>query len=203
MEKEFWNERYGQEEFVYGIHPNEYLKEKLQDLPKGKILFAAEGEGRNSVYAAKLGWNSYAFDQSEAGKTKAILLAEKNEVEIDYIICGADEIDYPENSFDALALIYAHFPGEFRREFHQKLAKFLKPGGVLILEGFSKNQEKIQRENPKAGGPRLPEMLWDLEELKKDFEGFECMESVETEIELDEGNYHKGLGAVVRIFAKK
>ena len=57
-----WNERYSKEEFAYGEEPNQYLKEQLEKLAVGKILFAAEGEGRNGVYAAKLGWNVFAFD---------------------------------------------------------------------------------------------------------------------------------------------
>lgn len=57
-----WNERYSKEEFAYGEEPNQYLKEQLEKLDVGKILFPAEGEGRNGVYAAKLGWNVFAFD---------------------------------------------------------------------------------------------------------------------------------------------
>lgn len=71
--KEFWNERYSQSNFAYGELPNEYLKEKLKSVPVGKILFACEGEGRNTVYASKLGWDSFAFDQSREGKNKAEL----------------------------------------------------------------------------------------------------------------------------------
>lgn len=74
---DFWDERYSRDEFIYGEQPNEYLKQKLAQLAPGKALFAAEGEGRNAVFAAKSGWIVSAFDQSEAGKTKAKLLAEK------------------------------------------------------------------------------------------------------------------------------
>ncbi|WP_449397615.1 thiopurine S-methyltransferase [Chryseobacterium wanjuense] len=69
-QKDFWNERYCNEEYIYGTLPNEYLKEKLKDLKPGRILFPAEGEGRNAVYAAAKGWESVAFDQSEEGKKK-------------------------------------------------------------------------------------------------------------------------------------
>jgi hypothetical protein len=59
-----WNDRYSKEEFAFGVHPNDYLKEQLEKLPIGKILFPAEGEGRNAVFAAKLGWTVSAFDIS-------------------------------------------------------------------------------------------------------------------------------------------
>ena len=69
--KEFWNERYRQNEFAYGEEPNEFLKEQLAKLQPGSILFPAEGEGRNAVYAAQSGWQVSAFDISEEGKKKA------------------------------------------------------------------------------------------------------------------------------------
>lgn len=200
-QKNFWNNRYGHEEFTYGKLPNEYLKEKLDILKSGKILFPAEGEGRNAVYAAVKGWESEAF-QSEEGKKKALLWVSENKTEIFYTVSNVENIEYPNSSFDALAMIYAHFPG-YRRDFHQKLNRFLKPGGYLILEGFSKLQQEYQQRNPQSGGPRDSEMLYDLEELKKDFENFEIKEAVVKTIVLNEGDYHKGEASVVRIFAVK
>ena len=77
-----WNDRYSKEEFAYGEEPNNYLKEQLTKLTVGRILFPAEGEGRNAVYAAKLGWTVSAFDISNEGKLKTLKLAEKNNVMI-------------------------------------------------------------------------------------------------------------------------
>ena len=77
---ERWNDRYSKDEFAYGEQPNNYLKEQLQKLDAGAILFPAEGEGRNAVFAAKLGWTVSAFDISVEGKKKALLLAEINKV---------------------------------------------------------------------------------------------------------------------------
>ena len=201
--KDFWNERYCNEEYIYGTLPNEYLKEKLKDLKAGKILFPAEGEGRNAVYAAVKGWESEAFDQSEEGKKKALLWARKNNTEIFYTVSNVENIEYSTSSFDALALIYAHFPIDHRRDFHQKLTQLVKPGGYLILEGFSKLQQEYQQRDPQSGGPKDTEMLYDLEELKRDFENFDIKEAVVETIVLNEGNYHKGEASVVRIFAIK
>jgi|SRR5690554_694818 len=201
--KEFWNERYSLSEFAYGEIPNEYLKEKLKSIPLGKILFACEGEGRNAVYASRLGWESYAFDQSVEGKNKAELLALKKEVEIDYLVSDMENIPYEKESFDTLVLIFAHFPKEKRKEFHQKLALLLKKGRTLIVEGFSKDHKEFQDKNPNAGGPKNVDMLYDLEELKSDFEGFEFIEAYQTQTQLDEGLYHNGEASVVRILAIK
>lgn len=201
--KQFWDERYSDSEFAYGEIPNEYLKEKLKSIPVGKILFPCEGEGRNAVYASKLGWNSYAFDQSKEGKNKAELLALKKEVKINYLVSDAENIPYEKESFDVLVLIYAHFPKENRKEFHQKLSSLLKKGGTLIIEGFSKKHSELQKENPNVGGPKNIDMLYDLEELKSDFKDFEFVEAYQAETELEEGLYHKGKASVIRILAVK
>lgn len=202
-QKDFWNDRYSQNDYIYGTAPNEYLKEKLQVVKPGKILFPAEGEGRNAVYAATQGWKVEAFDQAEAGKKKALALAQKNHTQISYTIADAEHIKYPDHSFDALALIFVHFPPNLRRKFHQTLSAFLKPGGILILEGFSKLQVEYQKSNPQSGGPQNAEMLYSLEELMKDFENFDFQEAVVKTITLNEGNQHKGQVSVVRIFAVK
>lgn len=201
--KDFWNERYSEQEFIYGESPNEYLKEKLKTIPSAKILFACEGEGRNVVFAAQSGWEVSAFDQSEMGKQKAELLAQKNNVQIEYIASDLDNISYPEQSFDALALIYAHFHSDTRKKYHQKLASYLKKDGILIIEAFNSQQIENQRQNPNTGGPRDVEMLYDLEEILSDFEGFELIEACGTMTELNEGNYHTGKASVIRIFAIK
>ncbi|MEZ0130354.1 class I SAM-dependent methyltransferase, partial [Flavobacterium sp. LBUM151] len=111
---ERWNDRYSNEEFAYGEEPNNYFKEQIEKLKPGTILFPAEGEGRNAVYAAKLGWTVSAFDISEEGKNKALKLAETNNVSIDYKVGELETLNYHTEQFDAIALIYAHFPAEIK-----------------------------------------------------------------------------------------
>ena len=108
--KEFWNNRYAETDFAYGVEPNEFLKENLDFLSKGKILFPAEGEGRNAVFVAQNNDEIYAFDMSEEGKKKALELAQIKKVSLKYDICSALEMPYEPNSFDDLVLIFAHFP---------------------------------------------------------------------------------------------
>lgn len=203
MSREFWEERYGNAEFVYGKLPNKYFKEKIDELSVGKALFAAEGEGRNAVYAATLGWEVTAFDQSLSAKKKAISLAENNQVTIDYLVSDLYNFNYTSASFDVLVLIFAHFPEEKRRIYHRQLTQTIKNGGYIILEAFSKNHMQNQKENPKVGGPKNIDMLYDLDEIKEDFQNFEFLEAYETETELNEGEHHKGKGSVIRILAKK
>src|SRR5438105_4185548 len=134
-----WNDRYSKEEFAYGEQPNNYLKEQLEKLPVGTILFPAEGEGRNAVFAAKLGWTVSAFDISVEGKNKAIRLAEANEVTIDYQVGELQTLNYAAEQFDVIALIYAHFPAEIKSVYHRKFDSYLRKNGLIIFEAYRFN----------------------------------------------------------------
>jgi len=166
-------------------------------------LMPAEGEGRNAVYAATLGWDVSAFDMSSEGKIKAEALADDLGVHIDYKVGELSQINYLESEFDAIGLVYVHFPSNLRTKYHQQLTQFLKPGGILILEGFNKKHLQFNSVNPKAGGPKNIDMLFSSEELKSDFSNFDIIELEEKEVELKEGLYHVGQSAVIRFVGRK
>lgn len=195
---DIWEERYSAQEFAYGKEPNVYLQERLQGLKPGKILFPADGEGRNSVYAASLGWEAFAFDLSAAGRNKALQLAESRNVKINYQVGDFTELGYKPEEFDAIALIYAHFPSAIKSTYHKKLSSYLKKGGTLIFEAFSKSHIAYNSKNPAVGGPRDLATLFSVEEIHSDFHDFEIIELAEKEVELNEGVYHIGLGSVIR-----
>lgn len=198
-----WDERYRSKEYVYGKKPNTYLKTQLEKLNTGTILFPAEGEGRNAVYAARLGWVVSAFDTSVEGKNKALLLAKENKVKVDYRVGQLSDLNYKEEEFDAIVLIYAHFPAKFRSNYHKLFDKYLKTGGIIILEGFSKSHLAYQAKNPKVGGPRDLELLFSIEEIRSEFHKYEIIELEEKEVDLNEGLYHKGKGSVIRFTGRK
>lgn len=201
--KTFWDERYQQEDYAYGTEPNLFLKECISQLPAGTLLLPAEGEGRNAVFAAQKGWTVTAFDQSEAGKTKALFLAAQKDVEITYDVLDIAHMPYPSEKFDAAALIYVHFPDHIRKEYHRNIADKIKPGGCLILEAFSKNNLAYRQANPSVGGPDQLSLLFEIAEIKTDFPDFLWNIAEETEILLNEGIFHKGKASVVRLFGKK
>ena len=198
-----WNDRYRSEAYAFGETPNEFLKTQLEKLKVGTILFPAEGEGRNAVFAATLGWRAHAFDISMEGKKKAIQLARRNDVEIDYKIGELPDLNYLPEQFDAIALIYAHFPAEIKSHYHQLLSSYLRKGGIIIFEAFSKNHLEYVVKNPGVGGPRDIASLFSVDELKSDFSAYEIIELAEKEIELNEGLHHVGKGAVIRFVGKK
>ncbi len=198
-----WNTRFGKEEYAYGTQPNEYLKDKLENLKPGSILFPAEGEGRNAIYAAEQGWEVSAFDISEEGQKKALKLAEKKKVSIDYKIGKLANLGYKPEQFDAIALIYAHFPPNIRSDYHKLLHTYLKKGGTIIFEAFSKEHLDYKRKNPNVGGPGNLDYLFSMEELQSDFSDYEILDLKQTTVQLNEGDGHVGTGSVIRFLGKK
>lgn len=198
-----WDNRYSDSQYAYGEDPNVFFKEILDNLKPGRILCPAEGEGRNAVYAATQGWSVAAFDQSVEGQKKALKLAEKQGVDITYVTDDIYQLPFDANEFDAMAFIYAHFPASVKSQFNQFLIKYLKPGGILIFEAFSKGHLEYVTRNPAIGGPKDFETLYSLEEIKADFQGFEIIRLEEVEIELKEGLYHNGIGKVIRFIGVK
>jgi cyclopropane fatty-acyl-phospholipid synthase-like methyltransferase len=202
--KEFWNERYSAGTYAYGTAPNNFFKTAVDDNQlTGKLLLPAEGEGRNAVYAAKNGLEVHAFDISSKGKKKAMQLAEHEQVSINYHVADFREVNYEPGSFDAAALIYAHFSPDLLSAYHQQVVRLLKPGGRVVLEGFSKNNLPIRENNPEVGGPKNPDMLLSTESIKQDFSGLTILHLEETTVHLQEGDYHNGNGKVIRFIGQK
>lgn len=198
-----WNEKYRIDEYAYGKEPNQFLKEQLAKLEPATILFPAEGEGRNAVYAATLGWNVFAFDISQEGKQKALRLAESNAVNIDYKVGELQTLDYQQCQFDAIALIYAHFPAAIKSQYHKMLSHYLRPDGIVIFEAFSKQHIAYNSVNPNIGGPKDVASLFSLEEIRADFQHYDILLLEELETELHEGLYHNGKGSVIRFVGRK
>ncbi|WP_413512326.1 class I SAM-dependent methyltransferase [Myroides odoratus] len=198
-----WNDRYSSSAYAYGEEPNLFLEDKLQKVEPQKILFAAEGEGRNAVYAASKGWEVAAFDISTEAYKKAIQLATKKEVTIEYQVGDLFELDFTTHQFDVIALIYAHFPAAIKSSYHKKLLSLLKPGGLVVFEAFSKNHIKLKEENPKVGGPSDIDDLFSIDEIEADFSTCSFLQLEEVVIDLNEGIYHQGQGSVIRFIAQK
>ena len=194
----FWNERYSEPEFVYGEMPNVYFAEELSKITPGIIILPCDGEGRNAVHAAKHGWKVQAFDLSEAGKLKADFLALKYNVKIDFQIVDAALAAYPNDSADAIAVIYTHLPPLIRKKLYNNIVLWLKPGGTLILETFCPAQLKNN-----SGGPKDIDMLNTKEILLEDFKDLRIDYLEYEQIQLSEGKYHEGPADVIRMIAKK
>jgi hypothetical protein len=195
----FWDDRYRGEAYAYGTEPNRFFRAQLGRIPVGgRLLFAAEGEGRNAVHAAACGYEVSAFDTSREGQRKALALAETRGVDLTYTVADARTVSYPPASFEGIVLIFAHMPAPFRRDVHRRLLHFLAPGGIVILEGFSRAHAAHQAANPLAGGPLDADRLFTRKEIAEDFEALETVLLDEVEDELAEGLYHQGAASLLR-----
>ncbi|SHM90331.1 class I SAM-dependent methyltransferase [Mucilaginibacter sp. OK098] len=198
-----WDERYKGQEYAYGKAPNMFFKEWIKKFEAGSILMPADGEGRNGVYAAKIGWKVTSFDLSAEGRLKALQLAKEKQVFINYLVGDLEQLEFPKESFDAIGLIYAHFEADKKSLIHKKLNTYLKPGGLIIFEAFSKQHIDLYRANPKVGGAMDVDMLFSKEEIMADFENYDIFILEEENIILDEGEYHIGKGSVIRFAGRK
>jgi SAM-dependent methyltransferase len=193
----FWDEKFSSTEYIYGKEPNTFLKKNLDNLRPGKILIPGDGEGRNSVYAAKTFWDVTAFDYSKIAIKKANELAKENNVELTYQLSSVEEFDTSER-FDVIALVFLHLPEETRIKFHKKIINLLKPNGKIICEFFEKDQI-----NNNSGGPKSIDMLYSIDTLEKDFEDLKITFLSKEIVTLNEGPLHQGEAKLVRMIATK
>jgi SAM-dependent methyltransferase len=193
-----WDERFNTPDYIYGKTPNTFLKTNANRLPYGKILSIAEGEGRNAVFLAGAGYDVTAVDSSEVGLAKARKLAAEHNVTITTECADLSVFDFGQACWDGVVSIFCHLPPAIRAGVHKRIVRCLKPGGVLLLEGYAKNQLAY-----KTGGPQTAEMLFDLEEIKREFAGLLFEHASEIVRDVREGSGHTGLGAVVQIVGVK
>lgn len=193
-----WDERYSDEEYVYGKDPNDFLANAAGKIPKGRVLCIAEGEGRNAVFLAQQGYDVVAVDSSAVGLGKARKLAEERGVNIETIVCDLANYDIEPDSLDGVVSIFAHVPPEVRKELHRQIVNGLRSGGVLVLEAYRPDQLKF-----KTGGPPTAEFMMTLENLEEELKGLNFDYGVELDRDVVEGKFHTGKGAVVQLIGVK
>lgn len=192
-----WDERFAGEEFFYGTTANDFLQQQVHQLT-GKVLSIAEGEGRNAVFMAQQGLQVLGVDSSKVGLEKAQKLAAEKGVRIETQVVDLAEYTPALAGFDGAVSIFAHLPPQLRKAVHQKVEEALKPGGIVVLEGYSKEQL-----NNDTGGPKNIDMLFSLEDIQADFPNCEVLLGQTIEREVIEGSGHTGLASVVQFVAKK
>jgi hypothetical protein len=195
----FWDERYSSTEYIYGTEPNIFFKEYIDKASlHGKLLLPGEGEGRNAVYAAKLGWDVDAFDQSRNGKIKALRLASNYNVSINYSLVDLKYFEPHRDYYDLAAMIFVHLDSVTRSIFHKRIIDSIKLGGKIIIELFSKNQL-----GKNSGGPQDLNMLCSVDDIRNDFKELKILFVEEKTIYLNESEKHRGEASVVRFIGEK
>ena len=194
-----WNQRFEQEGYLFGTEPNAYLRAQAARLPRtGSALCVADGEGRNSVWLARQGLQVQAFDIASVGVTKARKLAQEAGVQVQYEVADCETWAWPQHRFDVVAAIFIQFasPDERTRLF-VNMVRSLKPGGLLVLQGYTPKQLEY-----KTGGPGVLSHLYTEELLRDAFSTMELLELRMYEDDLTEGEHHLGRSALVGLCAR-
>lgn len=195
-----WNERYGAPDYIFGTAPNAFLASNAARLKRGQsALCVADGEGRNSVWLAAQGLEVTAFDFSPAGIAKARKLAERCGAKVAYRLSDVDEWDWDAAPYDAVVAIFVQFtPPAQRARMFQGMVRALKPGGLLILQGYGPEQLRYG-----TGGPRQAENLYTEALLRESFASLEILHLASHEGEVREGAGHNGMAALIDMVARK
>jgi 2-polyprenyl-3-methyl-5-hydroxy-6-metoxy-1,4-benzoquinol methylase len=197
--KKAWDERYSRPDYYYGREPNDFLVvHKGLFRPKVQVLCLGEGEGRNSVYLAKLGCEVTAVDLSSVALEKLQNLAKENSVNINSVCADLAEFDLGHERWDVIVSIWCHLPSVVRQPLHQRLVASLKPGGHFILESYTPNQ--IAKA---TGGPKDVDMLLTTSLITQELAGLEILKADEFDRDVREGIGHNGMSSVVQVFARK
>ncbi|MEK6612657.1 MAG: class I SAM-dependent methyltransferase [Gemmatimonadota bacterium] len=193
-----WNERYSGPDYAYGTEPNDFLAAVAARIPPGRVLSIADGEGRNGVFLATLGYDVTAVDASTVGLAKAQRLAATRGVEITTIAADLADFVIAPDSWEGIVSIFCHLSPPLRRRVHQQVVRGLVPGGLYVLESYS-----VQQLLHGTGGPKSAELLPTLDALCAELAGLDLLHSLELERDIHEGAFHDGPSAVVQIIARR
>jgi SAM-dependent methyltransferase len=193
-----WDERFGSLEYIYGTEPNDFLASVASQIPQGKVLCLADGEGRNGTYLASLGYEVFAIDQSIVGLEKAKKLAQEKQVQISTIHADLADFVIEPQAWDGIVSIFCHLPLDLRSQVYCQAVQGLKPSGVFVLEAFAPEQLSYN-----TGGPKNIDMLPALSQLQQELTGLDWEIARSLERDLDEGRYHNGKAAVIQILGRR
>ena len=189
-----WNARFSGDGWAYGKEPNAWLEERIKP-GTGKALVPADGEGRNAVWIASLGYDTTVFDLSDVGREKCALLAAEKGVEVVYEVDDLSIRDFSTSTYDLIACSWFHVPWSMFCEHYPRMLSSLKSGGEFICEGYHTSQMDMT-----SGGPKSLDLLWDLDEVMEVIsEGFIIKHAKVVTVELDESDLHRGPAHVVRL----
>ncbi|MES2402302.1 MAG: class I SAM-dependent methyltransferase [Pseudomonadota bacterium] len=195
-----WNQRFSAPGHLFGAEPNAWLREHTGLWPKdAHVLSVADGDGRNSVWLASQGLQVDAFDFSEVGVAKARDFAKTRGVTVNFSVSDCDSYPWPKASLDGVAAIFIQFADpEMRTRMFARMVESLKPGGLLVLQGYSLGQLAYR-----TGGPSEPSHLYTEPLLRDAFAELEILKLESHEAELAEGSAHSGRSALISLLARR
>lgn len=200
MHNSIWNERYAGDEYFYGTDPNAFLVSQKDRLKAGlSCLAVADGEGRNGVWLAQHGLHVLSVEASPVALAKAQKLAAQRGVELQFELADLDHWEWGENRFDVVVAIFIQFaPPEQRELMFERIRRCLKPGGLLLLQGYTPRQLEYR-----TGGPSQPENLYTESIVRELLGEMEILHLCEHDSHISEGSGHHGISALIDAVARK
>lgn len=198
--RQFWNERFADPAYIFGTAPNRFLEAEAARLPPAaRVLDVACGEGRNAVWLAARGHDVVGLDISPLALEKARRLAAERGVSVRFDEADLRTHAWAEAEFDAIVCIFIQFAAPaVRARLFEGFARALKPGGLLLLQGYTPKQLEFR-----TGGPGTLENLYTPEMLREAFAAWRIERLEAYEAELSEGTKHVGMSALVDLVARR
>jgi cyclopropane fatty-acyl-phospholipid synthase-like methyltransferase len=196
----YWDQRYADDDYVFGEAPNAFLEGQAGRLKPGmRALAVADGEGRNGVWLAQQGLAVLSVDSSAVAQAKARRLAEARGVPLQLAQVDLVDWTWPAAEFDLVVAIFVQFAGPaFRAELFARMQRALRPGGLLLLEGYRPEQMGYD-----SGGPSAVENLYTETMLREAFGGMQLLELRAYDAAIEEGKGHSGMSALIDLVAQR
>lgn len=195
-----WDKRFEGDDYVFGTEPSAFLTREVGRLPAGgRVLAVADGEGRNGVYLAQQGFDVISNDVSSVGLAKARRLADARGVKPTFEEVDIANYAWPQEAFDAIVAIFVQFADpDLRASMFAGFIRTLRPGGILLLEGYRPEQLEYG-----TGGPPQAQNMYSEEMLLTAFTQLEILALHSYDADIREGCGHGGMSALIDLIARK
>ena len=196
-----WNERFAAPGYLFGTQPNAFLAGQAHRLAAGaKALSIADGEGRNGVFLAERGLDVLAVDFSPVALGKSRELAAGRGV-----MLRTEQADilgswaWPSAAFDVVVAIFIQFATAAEQPaLFANIKQALKPGGLLLMQGYRPEQIAYG-----TGGPKEIGNLYTRALLEAAFADFAALDIREHDDVVQEGSGHNGMSALIDLVGQK
>ena len=198
-----WNKKFDRPDHLYGTEPNDFLKGSFDWIPKpGKVISLGEGEGRNAVFLAQMGYEVLAVDSSSVGLEKTRKLALDKGVRVSTEEADLTSYNLGDEKWDGVVMIFCHLPSSQRVPLWSRISKSMKKSGVLLMELYSPAQLEATREGRSIGGPKDLDLMVTVEEIRRAFPTAEFKILREVDRDIHEGIGHRGPSHTVQVLAR-
>jgi SAM-dependent methyltransferase len=195
MKRDDWNARYAASELVWGVEPNRFVAAEAGDLPAGRALDLACGEGRNAIWLAQRGWQVTATDFADAAIDKGRKLAARAGVEVDWRVDDVITWVPPAGAFDLVLCSYLQLPPDERAVVFANAAAAVAPRGTFLLVAHDSRNL-----TDGYGGPQEAPVLYCAADVVPFLDGFSIVRAGEIvrEVERPDGEVAHAIDCLVR-----